>query len=86
MQNLAEVLDHLLVQEAGSALSPALLKLWATLPLMPMNPAFANAVTRASGAIVATLSMSGNIGAGGLSKWGYLVAEAGREDKVRHAQ
>ena len=82
MHNLAEVLDRLLIQEAGDALCPPLLKLWSALPLMAMNPAFANAVTRASGAIVATLSRGQDMGDVDLSNWGLLVTEAGLEDKV----
>ncbi|KAK0389439.1 hypothetical protein NLU13_3014 [Sarocladium strictum] len=81
MLNLAENLDRLLTRQETDALSEKLSKLWVALPLMAMNPVFANAITRASGGVMAALSRSSKLGADGLANWGYIMAEAGREDK-----
>jgi hypothetical protein len=80
--NLAEVLDRLLLRNVTDVLAAKLSELWTSLPLMSMNPFFANAVTRASGGVMASLSRTGTLGGQGLSSWGQIMAEAGREDKV----
>jgi hypothetical protein len=82
MLNLADNVDRLLLRNATDTLSEALSKLWVALPLMSMNPFFANAITRASGGVMAALSRSNKLGPDGLSSWGHIMAEAGREDKV----
>lgn len=86
MLNLAEVLDRLLLRNATDILAPKLSELLMALPLMSMNPFLANAVTRASGGIMASLSRSNTLDGQGLSSWGQIMAEAGREDKVSNKQ
>lgn len=83
MLNLADTLDRLLSNNATGDLSSKLLELWVALPLKSMNPAFANAVARASGSIMATLLRGNKLGGDGLLGWGTMMAEAGRDDKVR---
>jgi hypothetical protein len=82
MLNLADVLDRLLLRKTTDVLAPKLSELWTALPFMSMNPFFANAVTRISGGVMASLSRSNSLSGKGLSSWGQIMAEAGREDKV----
>lgn len=65
-------------------LGEILSSVWELLPSAPLNPSLGNAVVRASGSVIATLSRSTE-GRKPLSlaKWGAMVAEAGRDVNVR---
>lgn len=83
VENLAIIIDTIL-QRGRQDILPVnrLLELWAGIPLSPMNPALSNAVTRASGGIVATLSLINGPESVNLRSWGLMMADAGLDDKV----
>jgi hypothetical protein len=83
LQNLTEVLDHVLKSGNISYVSPdLLLEVWSSLPLSSINPALANAVTRISGCIIAILSRAQVVTPAGIKNWGHMMADAGLDDKV----
>lgn len=84
LENMADILDHLLIKHKRFDLVGDLpfQKLWAHLPPHSMGPMLSQATTRASGCIVAILSRPGAVTVDGLRVWGLLIAEAGCDDKV----
>ncbi|KAH7329221.1 putative death-receptor fusion protein-domain-containing protein [Stachybotrys elegans] len=81
IQNLAEILDHLLEKGSLSNLSPSsLVDLWMGLPLRPVNPALSNATIRLSGSMLAVLGQLNAITPEGIESWGAMMASAGRDD------
>ncbi|KAM5351554.1 hypothetical protein ACJ41O_004277 [Fusarium nematophilum] len=83
LNNLTQVLDHLLKTNMVGIVSPPLLtQIWNSLPFGSLNPALANAVIRISGCITAILRQSqGRITSLGIQNWGYMMADAGLDDK-----
>jgi hypothetical protein len=83
LQNLADILDKLILENKFDLVSPtALTELWTALPLRPMNPALSNAIIRVSGGLLAMLRHRDGVPTEGITAWGLMIADAGLDDKV----
>lgn len=83
LENLADVLDHLLNKGNFDLLQVLpLQQLWATLSSRTMGPSLSEAVLRISGCIVVILRHFDEISADGIRTWGLMMADAGLDDKV----
>lgn len=84
-ENLADVTDQLLRLNCHDKTPAAsLVALWTCLKSRPINPALSHAIIRASGSFIAALSTSSNTSTPiSIQGWGYMMADAGLDDKVR---
>jgi hypothetical protein len=83
VQSLAEAMDYLL-SSGNVAMLPdnnALGELWQSLGSAPTNPSLSNSIIRASGPILATITLRGSVS--GIAEWGAMMTDAVRDDKVR---
>jgi hypothetical protein len=88
VNNLAEAIDYLLASNSCQNLpgSSILSQLWMSWQTGQINPAFSNAIIRASGSILAAMESRPK----GLElvtldvpSWGLMIGDAGLDDKVR---
>lgn len=82
VNNLAIIIDSLLQSGKHDSIPAGrLLDLWQGIPANAMSPGLSNAITRASGGIIATIRQANGAKTVNLPSWGMMIAEAGLEDK-----